>query len=1096
MKTFKISLLCLLMCIMSAMSFAQTPEKLSYQAVFRNMYDRLVTNQTVNVQISILQGSAEGTVVFEEIQTVTTNAEGIASFEIGAGTPSVGTMAEIDWAKGPYFMKVETNPEGGEEMTVVGNIELLSVPFAMYVNKAGNTFSGDYKDLKNAPEIPVLPTKISELENNSGYRTTETQKLILNGNTLTLSDASNVIELPAYSTFDGSYANVVNKPTGKNTGDLLYWDAQSASWLTVAPGKAYQVLCMGEDMVPFWKDRPGFDQKPTVTTGAAANVLAVTATLNGEVFSAAPIKSQGFFYGIEKPDTKVVVANGEKLTFNLDGLNDGTEYQYFAFAENANGITEGETKTFTTNAFKVPTVNLNTWDNVTKTGVRIFGYVIDTGYLKINAAGVYLGTERDPFNTGKRYEGTIEGMNFTVEINDLNPETLYHYVVFAENDKGIGYNTTDWTFTTLPVIVEPKVEMGEIRAIKQALALNGKVTDKGKATKMDEVGFYYGLEKDPVTTGKQIVSTTATTGNAPVAFTATTEDLEYGKIYHVVAYAKNEAGTTYSDEVEFEHKVTEQFKKCGDMLYDIESQGYKTVQIGTQCWMQENLKTTVNPKTGQKLTSGFQDIADVGYGLGRNVYYNWTTGTQLKSAQKSYSVADPTTIQGMCPDGWHIPTYEDFHQLCNEVDLEMNLSSSNTPVPTGTSGQQKNSNNQLCVKLCQPHENWTVKSGTTYSSQSPAWYANNPTETGPFNESGFSALPYGYANNCGTTIYVGVGNQCGLLTANAVSSTSNGRTMGIKPALNGIIHENANNHGWSIRCVCDQEFERPFKTCGDNLQDVEGNSYKTTQIGKQCWMADNLRVKSYQKEDGSKGDDLEVWSTTNRNSYYASKRFYAEVTRDIIGTQVFYPWCTAVNMSTGNTDQAKKIQGICPAGWHVPSWVEFATMFEIIDPKWNRGTSSHWNTNGNQGNTTTSNNQLAIKLASREGHWAAYAHDKNGYGAETATCHSELNSPGYAYVNDPDNKEKWFWNESTFSAFPAGYIDKGLSDGTDAASNWTFNGTLNLWTSISNGTTTSNRPNCVKIACYNTGAILYTYTNEIKSCYSVRCICDELFEEK
>ena len=59
MKTFKISLLCLLLCIMSAMSFAQTPEKMSYQAVFRNMYDRLITEQPVAVQISILQGGAD-----------------------------------------------------------------------------------------------------------------------------------------------------------------------------------------------------------------------------------------------------------------------------------------------------------------------------------------------------------------------------------------------------------------------------------------------------------------------------------------------------------------------------------------------------------------------------------------------------------------------------------------------------------------------------------------------------------------------------------------------------------------------------------------------------------------------------------------------------------------------------------------------------------------------------------------------------------------------------------------------------------------------------------------------------------------------------
>ncbi|HZK08330.1 MAG TPA: hypothetical protein VFC92_09025 [Bacteroidales bacterium] len=87
------------------------------------------------MQISILQGSASGTAVYVETQTPTTNANGLASIEIGAGTVQTGDLATIDWANGPYFIKTETDPEGGANYTITGTSELLSVPFALHANE-------------------------------------------------------------------------------------------------------------------------------------------------------------------------------------------------------------------------------------------------------------------------------------------------------------------------------------------------------------------------------------------------------------------------------------------------------------------------------------------------------------------------------------------------------------------------------------------------------------------------------------------------------------------------------------------------------------------------------------------------------------------------------------------------------------------------------------------------------------------------------------------------------------------------------------------------------------------------------------------------
>lgn len=87
----------------SALVFAQSPQKMSYQAVVRNSADELVTGSNVGMQITILQGSAAGIAVYIETHTPMTNANGLVSLEIGGGTVVSGSFTAIDWANGPYF---------------------------------------------------------------------------------------------------------------------------------------------------------------------------------------------------------------------------------------------------------------------------------------------------------------------------------------------------------------------------------------------------------------------------------------------------------------------------------------------------------------------------------------------------------------------------------------------------------------------------------------------------------------------------------------------------------------------------------------------------------------------------------------------------------------------------------------------------------------------------------------------------------------------------------------------------------------------------------------------------------------------------------
>ncbi len=140
--------------------WAQSPQKMSYQAVIRNNSNALVASSPVGMRLSILQGSPTGTEVYKEIYNPDpqTNANGLVTIEIGGGTPLTGTFSGIDWSAGPYFIKTETDPTGGTNYTISGTSQLLSVPYALYSNNAATVktnadLTGDVASTGNATTI-------------------------------------------------------------------------------------------------------------------------------------------------------------------------------------------------------------------------------------------------------------------------------------------------------------------------------------------------------------------------------------------------------------------------------------------------------------------------------------------------------------------------------------------------------------------------------------------------------------------------------------------------------------------------------------------------------------------------------------------------------------------------------------------------------------------------------------------------------------------------------------------------------------------------------------------------------------------------------
>jgi uncharacterized protein (TIGR02145 family) len=129
--------------LLTASIWAQTPQKFSYQAVIRDASNTLVANQKVGVAVSILQTSEIGNVVYKETHFPTTNANGLASLSIGTGTKTDGDFSKIDWSKGPYFVKIETDITGGTSYSLTAISELMSVPYALFAANSQPGSKGD-----------------------------------------------------------------------------------------------------------------------------------------------------------------------------------------------------------------------------------------------------------------------------------------------------------------------------------------------------------------------------------------------------------------------------------------------------------------------------------------------------------------------------------------------------------------------------------------------------------------------------------------------------------------------------------------------------------------------------------------------------------------------------------------------------------------------------------------------------------------------------------------------------------------------------------------------------------------------------------------
>ncbi len=435
--------------LLAELGLAQVPHKMSYQAVIRDANGQLLTNTTIGMQISILQGSATGSSVYVETQDPQTNANGLVTLKIGDGNTVSGNFNEIDWTEGPYFIKTETDPDGGNNYTIAGTSELLSVPYALFAEESGTPGP---PGPQGEPGDDGVGIENTEVIGDSLYVT------LTNGMTLTagyVTGPEGPQGQPGENGDDG-----IGVTSAEVIGDSLYVTLTSGETLTAGyvtgpqglPGtdgtdgvgisnaevisdSLFIILSTGDTLTAGYVTGPqglpgvnGDDGTGIDTTVVMGDSLYVVLT-TGDTLNA------GFVTGPEGPQGPQGVAP--------DGNNpgdmlfwDGTDWQYIPIGSpgqilqiNTEGIPEWS-------GVGYASVQTDTATNITPTAATVGGEVISDGGSAVTNRGIVFSTNPFPTFSDSIIEAGSGTGAFSIDLSGLQIGQTYYVRAFATNEIG------------------------------------------------------------------------------------------------------------------------------------------------------------------------------------------------------------------------------------------------------------------------------------------------------------------------------------------------------------------------------------------------------------------------------------------------------------------------------------------------------------------------------------------------------------------------------------------------------------------------------------------------------------------------------------
>jgi len=291
----------------------------------------------------------------------------------------------------------------------------------------------------------------------------------------------------------------------------------------------------------------------------------------------------------------------------------------------------------------------------------------------------------------------FDGRAFSYPLANIPEGTMVYYRAYATTADGTEYgDILNYKSLGAPVVV---AKYPLWRTDNSATILFDITLNEEEDFNELENAFYYGTERNNLSLSSYIYYDEDNDN-----YSVDLHDLAANTKYYYVAEVTNDYGTTRSDTLEF--------LTYGTMTDSSDFTHYYTIQIGDQTWMAQNLKSV-----GQGLSLGTTTSET-------DPYYYYVNGDEANTDEYGYlynwaaamngassSTDNPSGVQGICPNGWHLPSNAEWTQLTDYLGGTENTSAMLSGQPAG---------------------------------EDQYWQTGTLSESGDFGKSGFNALPAGY----------------------------------------------------------------------------------------------------------------------------------------------------------------------------------------------------------------------------------------------------------------------------------------------------------------------------------------------------------------
>ncbi|MFM8977833.1 MAG: hypothetical protein ACKOJE_07280, partial [Bacteroidota bacterium] len=499
--------------------------------------------QAIRLRISLVQGvGIAASDRYVETHLVTTNASGLFTLEVGAGTVVSGRMDSVQGALGQVYLRTEVDPTGGTNYLLSSNRELLSVPYALYAQQAQSVSNLGGGGSGTLATVRTLGASVR-------YTSAEVEgSLDSDGGELVLSRGICVDTLPS----PGTSKAVPHTGTGMGS----YTVALSG----LIPGSTYHVRAYATTAAG-----TAFGQSLTLQTRALAVpaplTLSVTglsafgAQLRGELPDTSTgglaVATRGFrwsttagFAPASGQDLVSQALAGTGYSAQLSGLTPSSMYYFRAYAVNALGTGYGQERSFSTGNQPLATVQTQAASSITQTQAMVAGAVTADAGSAVSERGFCYSIQNSPSIASDTIRAGSGLGTFSGTLRNLTPNTTYYFRSYAVNGGGVAYGLVLSLQT--PALALASINTNPIYGISNTSAYSGGTIGSNGGSTITQRGVVFATTQSPTISGS-LTNEGVGTGS----YTSMMTGLASSTTYYVRAYANNAQGTAYGNELSF-----------------------------------------------------------------------------------------------------------------------------------------------------------------------------------------------------------------------------------------------------------------------------------------------------------------------------------------------------------------------------------------------------------------------------------------------------------------------------------------------------------------------------------------------------------------